>query len=748
MQPGAPPPPPATPAKKLRSIHWKVIPKSRLDNTIWAQKNSPSQRETKLEGDELEELEGLFMEQEKPGTPKRKKAQVVTLIDKQKSQGIEIVLKGLKMPAEEIVSAIAAMDEEKVSSDQLYSLLQLWPAQRDAEILQGYEGERGMLAIADRFLLQLLALPRVEQRLHCFLFKCQLRPQMEDVDANVALLQKACTEVKDSKELARVLTLALKMGNVLNQGKRTGGAEGIALSSLAKFKDTKSADNKTNLLRHLAAVLVRKHGAAWIHQFGETMPSLGAAAYISMTDIAADVREMAKGLNVCTALLKNTAAEAAGAAAIETEFVSKLTGFQSVSSEALVVLNTKIGSASSQFGDLCLWLGEDEKSSSPGAIFLTICGFSNLLVQAHEENEVRDRQETLWKKMLEAKLKASVVKAAKAAKEAVALAKSKRWHVVLTEPMENEPGGDEGGGRWLLKLWAPPGPGGASKSNSQTWNPSSSPGGRSTLEPEPEPTHGPTLLQRSRSDLMNEIRGKDVADHRLRKVSAAPVESPRPDVPRDHAVTTPPVSPRRMVVLRSPMEQVESPRQMVELSPSGERNSSSKTSRSLKERMALAARDSDVVPLPREHSPKPRHMSPPPPADRRLSLLAKRSSPNRGGSVGAGAAGGSGGSGRVGGGALPPSMGNTPLRERMMDHLMNDLQMEMDEPQTSGATTAAAAGGVGGTDPHVDRPLSLLGAKRSSLKERMARSLAGAGAGAGADAGDAVVDPADEVFEW
>ena len=87
---------PATPAKKLRSIHWKVIPKSRLDNTIWAEKDSPTVT-AKLEGDELEELEGLFLEQPKnkgggEDSKKKKKPQVVTLIDKQKSQGMEVTL--------------------------------------------------------------------------------------------------------------------------------------------------------------------------------------------------------------------------------------------------------------------------------------------------------------------------------------------------------------------------------------------------------------------------------------------------------------------------------------------------------------------------------------------------------------------------------------------------------------------------------------------------------------------------------
>jgi hypothetical protein len=152
------------------------------------------------------------------------------------------------------------------------------------------------------------------------------------------------------------------------------------------------------------------------------MPSLSAAAYISMTDIAADIKEMTKGLHVCAALLKNTDAEGAHTNTTHTGFVSKLAVFQAESLVALAELNTQISTATTQFEDLCGWLGEDAKCSSPGAIFLTICGirrtkfvisiekvrkdapgncisiendelcgwagFANLLVQAHEENEV------------------------------------------------------------------------------------------------------------------------------------------------------------------------------------------------------------------------------------------------------------------------------------------------------------------------------------------------------------------------
>jgi hypothetical protein len=773
---GPPPPPggpglplvPATPAKKLRSIHWKVIPKSRLDNTIWAEKDSPTVT-AKLEGDELEELEGLFLEQPKnkgggEDSKKKKKPQVVTLIDKQKSQGIEIVLKGLKMPHDEIVTAIARMDGDKVSADQLYSLLQLWPEKRDAEILLGYEGDRALLAIADRFLLELLRLPRVEQRLHCFLFQCQLGGSIEDVDANVTLLQKACTEVKESRELGRVLTLALKMGNVLNQGKRTGGAGGIALSSLAKFKDTKSADNKTNLLRHLAAVLVRKHDEQWIGRFGETMPSLAAAAYVSMTDIAADVREMTRGLSECASLLKNTAAEAeteaesADKPTNASDFVEKLGAFHSSSSTALEALQTKIAAASSQFEQLCSWLGEDAQSSTPGAIFLTVCGFSNMLVQAHEDNEMAARQAALKRKMLEAKKQAMVVKAAREAAAAAAL----RWRVVLTEPPadgDSEDDDDAAAGWWTLRLDPPGanamrGPGGGSpgggngKDRNHTWSPGR--GGDSSGGDGGYSDQGPTRTRSLRSDLLSDIRGKEISDRNLRKVTTTEMMSQQgqADADADADADEPSQDSERRTVVSfsspaklqsvapsasagaSPQEEsLESPRRMVQLrktnSNIGSRSSSgggsaggglSPAARSAPPAasprspatmslttgtgLSMAGGDVDVddgVPQPRT-SPQPNALLSPTVDDKRLGLLARKS-PKR--SPTAAATGGPAA-------AAPAPAGTLSLKDRM--------------------AAVRAAVGEGGAEaastPLTPRRTTPLKVRTTPLKERMAASMA------------------------
>jgi hypothetical protein len=50
----------------------------------------------------------------------KQKQKVVSLIEKKKSQGIEIVLKSTKLPVAEVVAAIASLDREKVRLPLLY----------------------------------------------------------------------------------------------------------------------------------------------------------------------------------------------------------------------------------------------------------------------------------------------------------------------------------------------------------------------------------------------------------------------------------------------------------------------------------------------------------------------------------------------------------------------------------------------------------------------------------------------------
>jgi hypothetical protein len=49
----------------------------------------------------------------------------------------------------------------------------------------------------------------------------------------------------------------------------------IFVRSLQQLRATRSADGKTNLLRHLALLLSRKHGAGWVASFPDEFSAVG-----------------------------------------------------------------------------------------------------------------------------------------------------------------------------------------------------------------------------------------------------------------------------------------------------------------------------------------------------------------------------------------------------------------------------------------------------------------------------------------
>lgn len=61
---------------------------------------------------------------------------------------------------------------------------------------------------------------------------------------------KATKQVKDSKNLLKFMEVLLVVGNFINGGTFRGDCMGFKMDALIKTLDTKTADNKSNLLMY------------------------------------------------------------------------------------------------------------------------------------------------------------------------------------------------------------------------------------------------------------------------------------------------------------------------------------------------------------------------------------------------------------------------------------------------------------------------------------------------------------------
>lgn len=85
----------------------------------------------------------------------------------------------------------------------------------------------------------------------------------------------ACREIEKSKSFKKIVEVILAVGNFINGGTRRGEAYGFRLVSITKLIDTKTTDNKTNLLQYIAALVKKK--APELLNFYEELASVSIA---------------------------------------------------------------------------------------------------------------------------------------------------------------------------------------------------------------------------------------------------------------------------------------------------------------------------------------------------------------------------------------------------------------------------------------------------------------------------------------
>jgi diaphanous 1 len=78
-------------------------------------------------------------------------------------------------------------------------------------------------------------------------------------------------QVATSKRFKVILKVLLRVGNHMNGGTRNGGAYGFKLGVLRKIKQSKSVDNKTNLLTFVVQFVEKNYpdAATFVDEFND-----------------------------------------------------------------------------------------------------------------------------------------------------------------------------------------------------------------------------------------------------------------------------------------------------------------------------------------------------------------------------------------------------------------------------------------------------------------------------------------------
>ena len=257
------------PKCKLKQVHWVKVNDRKLKGTIWEKMQDESVNIDK------NEIEALFAmkesgkiaikagketnEDEEVGPNGQRKKRVVILLSANRSQTIGVLLSHLKVPHEEFRKAIMTLDTRTLQPNFVIQLMRLLPTDQEVAALQSYTGPKEELGTAERFLFELLCIPRLKSRLQCFVFILEFNARLHDLSENVEVVTYALHDIKRCVKLSQVFEILLAMGNYLNGTGPRGGAWGFKLEVLAKLSDTKTTDGKSTLLHYLAKFISNKH---------------------------------------------------------------------------------------------------------------------------------------------------------------------------------------------------------------------------------------------------------------------------------------------------------------------------------------------------------------------------------------------------------------------------------------------------------------------------------------------------------
>lgn len=264
--PGAPPPPPPPPPQqqpkakqsKLKPFAWTKLPKNKIRGTVWdaVRSDPPVEVDASL-------LTELFSVQPAAGPVKpvagvgRAAAPAagggaLVLLDAKRANNIAIILSRVRLPFDEMRAAVLSLDKEALPSDAVAALLSCVPSPEELDIVVSAGVPPASLGFAERFVLEVGSIPRLQKRLECLAYMVRFDASLAAVAADVATTRAACATLRTSLALRQLLGVVLRLGNALNGGSFRGAAEGFRTDALPRLAELRTNSTPASTLLHVA----------------------------------------------------------------------------------------------------------------------------------------------------------------------------------------------------------------------------------------------------------------------------------------------------------------------------------------------------------------------------------------------------------------------------------------------------------------------------------------------------------------
>jgi hypothetical protein len=200
----------------------------------------------------------------------------VALLDAKRANNICIILSRIKLSYSEIREAVIHLDADRLKEDCISALLKCVPSDEEVALVLAASEDPSSLGNAERFVLEVGSIPRLQQRLECFAFKQRFNRQLHDLYKDVLTIGSAFRTLRECAPLRQLLATVLQLGNLLNQGSFRAGAEGFKTECLTRLCEVRANESQGTLLEFaLSTALGGASGAAVSEEAWEALQELG-----------------------------------------------------------------------------------------------------------------------------------------------------------------------------------------------------------------------------------------------------------------------------------------------------------------------------------------------------------------------------------------------------------------------------------------------------------------------------------------
>mmetsp|Transcript_2008 Transcript_2008/g.4892 ORF Transcript_2008/g.4892 Transcript_2008/m.4892 type:complete len:2244 (+) Transcript_2008:137-6868(+) len=393
-----------------RKLHWKPIAERNLENTVWeeinaedglsepsAARTAPNASPLSRGGLRVEILERLFKNGVKDTTSAKAKAGArrkaatdqITILDNKRAQNVAIILCGLGFDPAELCDRLKTLNTDSLSIDSLEKCRDILPTEDEVERLVAYRGEISALRDVEKRLHPLAFMSRLVQRLKLMTFNMQLPHLARDLESDISKLVQATKQVRESKQLKKVLRVVLILGNFVNYGttdEKAKQTKGFSIEALPKLTEMKSPVHSSITMLHYVAYRIlgppdltpggKQTGVSTdegadqreLRLLQEELSLVGEASRVAPNNVSKQLEALGQETNTVAQELKFSSK-------YEPEAIEAMRKLQVRAEARLDELTAAFSECERQSLDLLHFFGEDPRHRSVNALLATLQEF-------------------------------------------------------------------------------------------------------------------------------------------------------------------------------------------------------------------------------------------------------------------------------------------------------------------------------------------------------------------------------------